>query len=642
MELLLAPLGAGLLAAPAWIVARRMRMERWTLTVLAAAVLAWSGLVVIALTLSSVGAFQRWPVLAAEGLICVTVMAITRTRPPTPARLRELEIRRRLLAAARGLREAGGEYQVLAGLVAISLAVSLLLAIAVAPNNPDALSYHLSRAAYWAQEGSVLHFHGASPRQGFSPPNGEIPIAWLIVLTDRDVFVQLVQYLASVLSMIGVYEGARLLRFGHAPSLLAALLFGCLPQAVLQASSAQNDLTTTVAILTAVLFGARGLRNGRSAELAVSALALGLALGTKTTAVIALPAIALLLIGAAWNRAPARRVATLVVGAVLAAALLAAPNYVQNYRDYGNILAPSSFINSASGVGDQPLSGRPAAGEQVPNLVRLLWSAFVETAPVDAPWLGDPLARAGEAVAPFARTAEPTAQKTELTFDFTVSGGIDEDETGYGLLGLLVLLPCWGYALLRSSRAARVLALAALGAIVTLALVFRYSVSTGRIMLPYVALAAPLLAIAAASFGRRVAAIGIAGIVVLPVVLLNPSKPLLPFDGETIFDLDRGQQMARRSDMSQQLKAIDSRLPADAALGVRMRDSDSDYPLFGKRFERRLLRVVPGVDDERRGIVAGQHVKAIYYSGYEPPAGSGAIALPRGTWLVMSRPARAG
>ena len=133
-------------------------------------------------------------------------------------------------------------------MVAFGALVSLVLAVTVAPNNPDALSYHLSRAAYWAQEGSVFHFHGATARQAAFPPNAEILLSWVITLSRGDALVQLVQFTFYCLAMVAVYEGARLLRFGPRSRLRGRDPFGCLPQALLQASSAQNDLATTVAI----------------------------------------------------------------------------------------------------------------------------------------------------------------------------------------------------------------------------------------------------------------------------------------------------------------------------------------------------------------------------------------------------------
>ena len=44
-------------------------------------------------------------------------------------------------------------------------------AIEVLSNNWDSMAYHLSRAAYWLQEGSLAHYSGASVRQIANPPN---------------------------------------------------------------------------------------------------------------------------------------------------------------------------------------------------------------------------------------------------------------------------------------------------------------------------------------------------------------------------------------------------------------------------------------------------------------------------------------
>ena len=70
---------------------------------------------------------------------------------------------------------------------------------------------------------------------------------------------------------------------------------------------------------------------------------------------------------------------------------------------------------------------------------------------------------------------------------------------------------------------------------VLLGLVFRFSVVNGRILLPFVALAAPRTAAVVQRAWTRIAAVALAGLPVLPTVLTNPSKPVLPQGGSTVF-----------------------------------------------------------------------------------------------------------
>lgn len=618
MWLILSVLGVVGLAYPAWITARRLRFERPTLTLLATVVLAWAALVLVADLLSLAGTFDRRGILLAELVLAAATLAINRHHLAVP----RLSPRRAAQMVGR-LRSAGPEYAILAGVLAAALAVNLVLAVTVAPNTPASLSYHLSRAAYWVQEGSVFHFHGAEASQAAMPPNGEIALAWLLALGDRDTLVQLVQYLAYLVVIAGVYEGARLLRFEPRMALFAALLFGAMPQPLLQASSTQNDLVAAAALIAATVFATRGLRSGRRPELALAAAAIGLAAGTKVTALTAVPAVAVLAVVLAWPAVPRRRLAALAGAMVMGALILAAPNYIQNQRDFGDPLGPPESATAVGGDPRTPRTAQPQPGDRLADISRTAWTSFVQTVPIDAGWVGDAL--------------EPAARAADEKSADPVRAAIDEDLSGYGLLGLAVFIPCWLYALLRGPRIRRAAALAAAIPLGVVAAAFPYSLAAGRIVLPFAVLAAPLLALAAARRWTRAAAAALACAAILPVVLVNPSKPVLRYDGTTVFQLDRVDQLTRRGGGRESLTAINAVLPHDSTLGLYGRDTTLDYPLFGDRLQRRLVRVVRGVDDERRGIVDGHPVQAIYYAGTRPPRGSQALPLPGGDRLVLLR-----
>jgi len=626
----LAPLGAALVGYPSLAFARRLALERPTLTLLAAAVLAWAQVVAVAQLLSLAEAFEAGPLLVAHALLALVALFATRWVPRPPSGPRTL-----LVSAIRRLRGGGPEYVTLAVAVGFAALVSLILAVVVAPNNPDALSYHLSRAAYWAQEGSVFHFRGASVRQAAFPPNAEILLSWLIGLTRSDALVQLVQFAFYGLALAGVYEGARLLRFDGRAALVAALAFGCLPQVLLQASSAQNDLATAVAVGAPVLFGVRGLRSGSRGEMLVSALGLGLAVGTKATALVALAPVLGLLSLVALRQGRLPRAAAYAGVALVSILALGTANYVQNVRDFDHPLAPTSFLETAGGEAGLERSVAPPGGERPQNAVRMAWTSFVETAPLDAPVVADVLKRTGKALMPSAETTDGPSLPLKLRFGFEVEEAVDEDTSGYGLLGLVVLVPCWTWAMVRGPADRRAVAMAAAAGLVLLALTFRFSIYNGRALLPFAALAAPLMGLAAQRVWTRMAAAALAGLSVVPTVLANPSKPVLPEGGTSIFELDRREQMARRNEPFLKVdRELARRLPDDAPLGVKVGEDFLDYALFGVGFDRRVQRVAAG-DDERGGVVAGRPVSAILYEGREPPFASRVVRLSPTVRLML-------
>src|SRR5581483_2026900 len=87
---------------------------------------------------------------------------------------------------------------VLGAAVALGLLAELFLATAVAPNNWDALTYHLSRAAAWYQNGSLGFFPAHTPRENFLPANAEIQILYTMVFTQGDRLASMPQLTAEL------------------------------------------------------------------------------------------------------------------------------------------------------------------------------------------------------------------------------------------------------------------------------------------------------------------------------------------------------------------------------------------------------------------------------------------------------------
>jgi 4-amino-4-deoxy-L-arabinose transferase-like glycosyltransferase len=183
---------------------------------------------------------------------------------------------------------------VLFGLFALTLTVALV----APPNTPDALSYHLPRQLMWLQQQSLAHFFTDDARALMMPPGAELIQAQAMVLSGGDFFANLPQWLAYGVGAVAVSVLARELAGGATAQWVAALAFCTLPMAYHQATSAKNDLLVAV-WLTIFAVGVLRLRRSPDAprgdwlELGAAA---GLALATKTTALLFLPAGVLLLV----------------------------------------------------------------------------------------------------------------------------------------------------------------------------------------------------------------------------------------------------------------------------------------------------------------------------------------------------------
>ncbi len=181
----------------------------------------------------------------------------------------------------------------LAGTFLLLLMVAIQ-AVLYPPNNFDSLTYHLSRTVHWAENGSVGHYATNIYRQVYQPPFAEFVILHVNLLTGTDVFSNLVQFVF----LLGCVAGVTLLagdgeRMSSGAAIAAMVLVVTMPEAILQASSTQNDVVLAFFILAAAYFVLRAARSGGWVDHVLLGLAAGLALLTKGTAYILLLPLAL-------------------------------------------------------------------------------------------------------------------------------------------------------------------------------------------------------------------------------------------------------------------------------------------------------------------------------------------------------------
>jgi 4-amino-4-deoxy-L-arabinose transferase-like glycosyltransferase len=581
----------------------------------AALVLGAAVIVLTSIVVSLFDALTRTGLLVAEAVVAAgavaTWAATGRPRPPAGWRPR------------RGTLPAAPRAHPLVALVlttaGLALAIQAAMGIAVAPSTWDSMTYHLSRAAYWLQQHSAEHFPGGSLRQLGSPPNAEIIQAWTMAITGTDRFVALVQWLALIGLSCCVYLGARLLEFGRAPALFAAALFAVLPEPLLQAASTQNDLVIAFFVLAAAVFGVRGLRDRRGGDIAVAAAALGLAVGTKGTVFALGPSLAIVLLAAIWRyRPPPRLVAGAVAGAVCAVLALGSWGYALNVADgdplFGGLVGKTQ---RETPVGE--------------NAVRVVWT-FVDSPGVSARWF-DLLAT---------KTAHKTVGHLEIPnqFGFGVDTAISEDTSAYGLVGWLALFPLllW-FALRPKAPLRRAWAIAVLAGVAAFAVAFEFNIWVGRLLLPTVALAAPLLAWL--GLRREVAAVAIAavGVSLVPCLIVNPNKLLLVDEGQAkSIQKDRIAQMtALRPEMTTVLRTVESRIGPRDALAVVADEDSWDYPFFGEHRERRVVRF-SDLASATSPALRRARVRAVLFENVGRPARTfQARQIERGYWLAPVR-----
>lgn len=174
--------------------------------------------------------------------------------------------------------------------LALALAVILfftcLIAVTAFPNNWDSMTYHLSRVMFWIQNGNVNHYPTEVDRQISQPPLAEYFILQFRLLSNRDAWANMVQWMCMCGSLCAVALITSELGGKRKPQLLAAFFAACIPMGILQSTSTQNDYVESFFIAGAVCFLLRILKRGQAMDYILFLAAGALAAATKGTAYI--------------------------------------------------------------------------------------------------------------------------------------------------------------------------------------------------------------------------------------------------------------------------------------------------------------------------------------------------------------------
>ena len=471
----------------------------------------------------------------------------------------------------------------LALLVPICVIVTLTAVTALAswPSSWDGMTYHLARAAHWAQDRSLAHYPTGIIRQLYNPPWAELAMLHVQLLSGQERAVNFVQWLSMLGSVVGVSLVARQLGAGPRGQLIAAAFAATLPMGILQAASTQNSYSPALWVVC----GASALLTLRKhphsmLRMLYAGAALGLALLTKNTvAVFALP-LPMMLMLPPRLLSPALIKQAAVIGSVVL--LLNAPYMARNSALFGSPIAPDrqrgDEAEFALGVVNTSFS--------LPMLISNV-SRNVALHLDFPPRVGRDRAFQALLALHQALGLDPEDPRTSFLIgrDFSLpTSRVSELATGNPLhFALIVLLSLAALAIprLRRSLLVRYGAALLLGALL-FCLVFKWQLLHSRLHLPLFVLWAPLVGLAL----ERRAVIALAAVATLSVwawtpLVENQSRPLIGEDN--VFETDRFEQQFRNRrgvrDAYEDAAAFVQQVGCQQ-FGLRIGTDSYEYPLW--------------------------------------------------------------
>jgi hypothetical protein len=588
---------------------------------LRAYVLGWSAVVVGVGALSLISAVTRWSLFG----VCLAVLLIGllahQFRKDTSTKTAEEtmgEVARETLQPP--------AVRVLAALTGVAFGYVAALALFTPPNDWDGLTYHLTRAALWLQQGGVGYVpSGNESRLNGNPPVGEVGMLFSLGLEGGDRFAAIPQLVALAAAAAAVAGVARRVGLGRPESAFAGLAFLGLPIVLLQGQTIMVDLVVASFLLCATYFFF-----GERSDGPFAAASLALALGSKFTAILLLPVL-LVVIVAGVPRARLGWVARWAFGGVV----LGAPWYALNLAHTGHIdggladdadqLVTHTFAATISNfrafaddiidvsgshgtrvvlyavVGLAILIGGAIAGRRRGDRQLAIQCAVAGLIVIAAPFF---LRQADGGVMRVYQKAWLLLGRRDIAFDdagdWQASETADTSLSWFGPLGALALVGVLAIAPIavrrrQLSRTGLALAAAPWLAILVLALMVVWDHWRGRMLIYPVGLAMVVWGLGLRSRTLAWVTIGLAAATMTVSLVDIYSKPSGLGLGEqprhSIWHRDRiGALTAMRFyDGSDRLfRAVERVVPQDAKLAVAVPTDTFLSPFFGARYQRHV------------------------------------------------------
>tara|TARA_R100001143_G_C3360967_1_gene135590 strand:+ start:7500 stop:9584 length:2085 start_codon:yes stop_codon:yes gene_type:complete len=165
--------------------------------------------------------------------------------------------------------------------------LNLILIVNVAPGNMDSMTTHLTRVAYYLQQGSFQFYEANNWGQVLHPRNAISLYIFTFLVSGSEKLTQLVQFSAYWVTLISIYGISMQAGMARKESLFSGLVSGLLISLLMQSTTTQSDLLITALIGVNVYYLLTYKKTGQIKFLGLASLPIALALGMKASVVLA-------------------------------------------------------------------------------------------------------------------------------------------------------------------------------------------------------------------------------------------------------------------------------------------------------------------------------------------------------------------
>lgn len=501
--------------------------------------------------------------------------------------------------------------------------VNLYLVLKIAPGNWDSMTYHLARMAYYLQQGNLQSFNADYWAQVVHPKNATILMIFSFLGSGRNEnWTQLIQYSAYWLSMISVFGISRILNISRSGSLFSALIFGLLTTSLMEATTTQNDLLIAALIGCSVYGVLAWGKNKGLIYLFLSIMSTSIAIGVKSSALLALPALCLLFLIPLFqccqlndNQSKASKLnlifqsiidysktsfsARILVNSVAAISLFfiftLPAGYLENWKLYQHPIGPDSVRQMHAFDLSTP---QLLVGNGLKNSLRY----SLEFLSLDG-FKNDEATKLQRITRQFMQSAFnwinlnlEEEKNVRYPFQFLRPPISHEDKSYWGVLGFLIIWPAVLLSCInkRVPIALRMLSFASLLFLLTQAFAGPFDPWRGRYFLTGAILATPICGYYFSNLLNKSLFLKIYFCCVTLLGCLSANEAIFYRENNIPTEVrqeDRLGQLLRNTGYKEQHTIFEKIVEPNASVAIALLGDSYEYPLFGEKLTRKIIPI---------------------------------------------------
>ena len=222
---------------------------------------------------------------------------------------------------------------------------AILLIVLMPVTSGDAQAYHVLRSVDWIINQSLAHYETADIRCISFPINSEILYMWILLFTKKQLCLGIFSFVGYLIFLVSTYGIFKHIGYSLRRTFWTLLIVSSFASVIAMASSTETDLIVAGLLTASVYLFISAVKNkSDNINLFMSSLAYALAIGVKTPAIIAIPAIGSLYIIISFKFKDKFSLLKFLGFGIINFIIFSSYNYILNFIDFGN------FMNSTGEI----------------------------------------------------------------------------------------------------------------------------------------------------------------------------------------------------------------------------------------------------------------------------------------------------